>query len=141
MNTIWRISALCALLGLVLTVIPPKLIASDGDGFTGTFEGSGRACYGKLIIKPKTISWKTPFSSCKNAPYEILEQTSQGYERRMVYALKRPDKGCRWGIVVLQHRDSAKPDLDWEAMGYISLADYQSSNEINSMSCYLYKTK
>jgi hypothetical protein len=131
---------LCMVAALLIAGLSPlQLVAGDDNVLTGTFEGSGRACYGKLIIKPETISWTTPFSSCKNVPYEILDQTSRGSERRIVYSLKERDKGCLWSIVVLRHRDSPNADLDWDLTSYLTMADYESTNAANSMSCYLYK--
>jgi hypothetical protein len=131
---------LCAVAApLVAVLFPSQLIAADNDVLTGTFEGSGRACYGKLAIRSEAVSWTTPFSSCRNMPYEILEQTSRGSERRIVYSLQERDKSCLWGIIVLRHRDSSKADLGWDVTAYVTLADYESTNEANSMSCYLYK--
>jgi hypothetical protein len=133
---------LLSVAALTIAVCFPVNLIADGDGvLTGTFEGSGRACYGKLVVKPKTISWNTPFSSCKNAPYEILEQTTQGTERRVIYLLKKRNKGCLFSVISLHHRDSPKRDLDWEATGYLSLDDFKADNVANAMSCYLYKTR
>ena len=138
----FMLRTLLSVAALTIAVCLPVNLIADGDGaFTGTFEGSGRACYGKLVIRPKTISWNTTFSSCKDTPYEILEQSGQGPERRIVYLLKKRNKGCLFAVISLHHRDSPDRDLDWEATGYVSLDDFKADNVANSTSCYLYKTK
>jgi hypothetical protein len=141
-GVLFMLYKLCTVAALVLAALSPLGLIAGGDGaFTGTFEGSGRACYGNLVIKPKTISWKTPFSSCGDVPYEIIEQKSQGSEQRIIYLLKKRNKECLFSVISLHHGDSPRPDLDWEATGYLSLDDFKADSIANSTSCPLVQIK
>jgi hypothetical protein len=128
---------LLSVAALAIAVCFPVNLIADSDGvFSGTFEGSGRACYGKLVIKSKTISWNTPFSSCKNLSYDVIQKDTQGSEQRKVYLLKKRNKGCLFSVISLHHRESSEGDP-----GYLSLEDFKADNKANSTSCYLYKIK
>jgi hypothetical protein len=135
------IGKICRKVPDAVVCFPVNLIAGGNEDFSGTFEGSGRACYGKLVTKPKTISWNTPFSSCKDLPYDVIQNDTKGSERRNVYLLKKRNKGCLFGVISLRHRESAERDLNWEATGYLSLEDSKADNAANSTSCYLYQIK
>ncbi len=112
--------------------------------FTGAFSGTGRACYGKLYVRTKTISWLTTFSQCQQVPYGVLEQHESGNERRFAFELKKPNKGCRFGVIYLYHRDTPNRDIDWQVIGYKSLDDYRADQAqgfkgeaLTALSCYL----
>jgi len=97
--------------------------------FTGTFEGTGRACYGGLYVRTKTISWSTPFSACKRVPYEVLERSEKGNERRFTFRLKSSSKACRYGVLYLYHGASANADIDWHVIGYATFEDYKADQQ------------
>lgn len=113
--------------------------------FTGRFLGSGRACYGTLDIREKTISWLTTFSQCKSMSYQLIERYARKAGSRMTFRL-RPGAGaggCRYSILSLTHSGSAA-DSGWEVTGYGSEQSYTNDKaggyEIQSadqMPCYL----
>ncbi len=97
--------------------------------FTGSFEGAGRACYGALKVRSKTISWTTPFSSCKNVTYEVIERSEKGKARRFTFRLKPASKACRFGVVYLYHDDSANAGIDWHVIGYRTMDEYKADQQ------------
>jgi hypothetical protein len=110
---------------------------------TGRFVGNGRACYGTLDVRTKTISWLTTFSKCKSTPYELIERNEQGGELRMTYRIKPNADGCRYAILSLTHTGVAK-DIGWDVTGYGSEQSYQAdkangyqAKAEGMMSCYL----
>lgn len=109
--------------------------------FTGTFEGSGRACYGKLAIGEKTLSWKTSWSACRMLPYDVLESRDLKNEKHFTYLLKKRNKECLFSVVSLDHGDSSNPGIDWHATGYLTLDDFKAASVENSTSCYLVRLK
>ena len=112
--------------------------------FTGAFSGTGRACYGALYVRTKTIAWLTPFSQCQRVPYEIIEQRQNGNERHFAFRLQRRSKNCRYGVIYLYHRDNPDQTIDWQVIGYESLDDYRADQKrgfkgdaLTSLTCYL----
>lgn len=118
-------------------------MAAEPRPFTGRFEGTGRACYGTLAIKAKTIAWKTIFSQCKTTPFELIEQNRQDGQIRLTYRLKTIAPSCRFSILTLTHAGPS-PQSGWEATGYGSRQSYESdksrgyqANTEDMMSCPL----
>jgi hypothetical protein len=110
---------------------------------TGRFQGSGRACYGTLDVRTKTISWLTTFSQCNSTPYELIERNEQGEELRMTYRLKPGTDTCRYAILSLTHAGVAE-NTGWDVTGYGSEQSYQTDKASgykakaeDMMSCYL----
>jgi hypothetical protein len=91
--------------------------ACGNQSLHGRFQGTGRACYGTLAVRAKTITWTTPFSQCKSMPYELVEQHKQGKKVSMTYRLKTHPGICRYTILALTHHGSAD-DTGWEVTGY-----------------------
>lgn len=112
--------------------------------FTGAFSGTGRACYGRLFVRTKTIAWLTPFSQCPRVRYRIVDDQRSGNVRSLTFALARRPKGCRYGVIHLRHRDEPDPAIGWEAFGYATLDDYRRDRASGftaalptSIACYL----
>lgn len=112
--------------------------------FTGSFSGTGRACYGQLLVRTETISWLTPFSRCRRVPYRIVDDEQHGHARDLTFALARRPEGCRYGVIHLRHRDEPDPAIGWEAFGYATLDDYRQDRargftaaSETSIACYL----
>jgi hypothetical protein len=64
--------------------------------FTDSFQGQGRACWGNLFIRTKTIEWDTDFSVCQSA-YTIVKQTFQDKPQNydyILYKLKHVSRTC-----------------------------------------------
>jgi hypothetical protein len=133
----WRWVALCAACSIVHD--------AGAAPFTGAFSGTGRACYGKLFVREKTISWLTTFSQCQKLAYEIVDQHTEGHARRFTFHLKARPKACRYSVIFLRHRaDEADLRLGWDVIGYDSLEDYRADEKQGfkgdlptSMTCYL----
>ena len=145
-----RVRAVIALVAMVTIGAPALGAATARAGgvprFTGAFRGTGRACYGRLDVRVKTISWLTTFSQCKSVPYRLIERHQNGNARQLAFELARRDKGCRYGVIALRHRDDPDPSIGWEAIGYASLADYRADQArgfeadlATALSCYLVK--
>lgn len=92
---------------------------------TGTFYGNGRACYGALYLRTKTVEWHSTYSACKRTTYRILEQNLASEHPNVVLLLDQPSKHCRLQVIELRHYESNS----WEATGYHSRADYQKGKE------------
>jgi hypothetical protein len=117
---------------------------ADTPAFTGRFIGTGRACYGTLAVRAKTISWLTSFSQCQSVPYELLERADHGGQQRLSYRLKTGDARCRYSHLSITHDGAAGQDTAWQVTGYASEASYKAdkasgytAKEENMMSCYL----
>ncbi len=103
---------------LLASVFIVSVASAVDSPFTGAFIGTGRACYGGLHIRPRTISWLTPFSQCQ--------------------------KSCRFDVLYLDHPDIPNLDIDWGIIGYLSLESYETDKRNgykaplpNSLSCSL----
>jgi hypothetical protein len=129
---------------LIGTCILPVAVASaEIQPLTGRFLGSGRACYGTLAVRSKTISWLTTFSQCKAVPYELIERNEQAGALRVTYRLKQSNASCRYTILSLTHM-GPEGDSGWDVTGYGSEQSYRAdkssgykSKADDMMSCYL----
>ncbi|MGZ5201056.1 MAG: hypothetical protein ACXWC4_14905 [Telluria sp.] len=124
-------------------LIVPSLVFADARAITGRFVGTGRSCSGTLNLSEKTISWLTPFSQCKPAPYQVIEQTNDGDRLRLTVQMNAKASSCLYSIVSLSHHGSA-PDTGWEVTGYGKKESYEAdkasgyqSRAQDMMSCYL----
>lgn len=75
--------------------------AAAGDApFTGVFMGGGRACYGGLFVRARTVEWNTPFNRCKRARYALLESKLTPGHERVAMRLKNPS--CAFQVIALE---------------------------------------
>ena len=131
-----RVLTLCMALGLA---------AQAGEApFTGRFIGTGRACYGMLAVRTKTISWLTSFSQCQALPYELVEQTDSGGHLRITWRFTRSIPACRYRLISLTHDGGHDQDIGWNITGYGSEQSYladrstgYTANPPDALSCYL----
>ncbi|WP_175701972.1 hypothetical protein [Burkholderia ambifaria] len=120
-------------------------LASD-QVFTGTFEGTGRACSGALHVRAKTIVWDSAYSVCKATHYEILEKTLDRDRERVVFHLKQRGNRCRYSVIEVEHASG----YSWNVSGYQSLEAFQKRDlpewgnsplpERQVLSCLMTKT-
>ncbi|MFI8615223.1 hypothetical protein ACIGHN_06920 [Acidovorax sp. NPDC077693] len=101
-------------------------IFSDSTGasekaFTGDFEGTGRACSGELRVRTKTLEWRSSFSTCLPAHYEVLERSAHGSMERIVFRLKKRSSQCRYPVI----EAARTSDYGWNVTGYQSLEGFQ----------------
>lgn len=119
------VRVICIALGLV-----GAMMAQAADQpFTGTFRGQGRACFGGLFVRAKSIEWNATFSRCGPSAYEILDSELTGERPRLVYLLLKPGKHCRTPVIELaQYQDSM-----WSVNGYGSIAAYTRQHDSSSV--------
>lgn len=108
---------------MALALLQAPAIAADKP-FTGSFQGQGRGCWGKLYVKTRTIEWNTPYSVCAKTTYAIIGKDLDSASPRIAFALDRRSKSCRYTVVELSF-DPAYPDY-WHARGFVSRTDYDS---------------
>ncbi len=121
------------------------LTAQAGEApFTGRFLGTGRACYGMLAVRTKTISWLTSFSQCQALPYELVERTDSGGRLRITWRFTRSIPACRYRLISLTHDGGSDQDIGWNVIGYGSEQSYltdrsggYTANTPDALSCYL----
>ncbi|GAB2879156.1 hypothetical protein GCM10027277_55510 [Pseudoduganella ginsengisoli] len=130
-------------LAVTLACLAPVGQAQAGK-LAGTFAGTGRACFGKLVVHAKTISWLTTFSRCESLPYELIEQTTDADIDRYSFKFTRHSPQCRYRYITVTHRGASGADIGWGVIGYGSeqshLADKANgytANAPNAMACYL----
>lgn len=95
-------------------------VAADAP-FTGVFNGTGRACFGALYVRTRTIEWITTYSICKPSRYEVLEKDLTGDHKRIAFRIKTRSRHCLYEVFELQ-QDSR---YGWSAGGYQSLEAFQ----------------
>ncbi|MGE8690806.1 MAG: hypothetical protein ACN6PJ_26930 [Achromobacter sp.] len=107
---------------LLATIIGslPGLAFADASVLTGDFQGTGRACSGKLSIRADTIEWKSSYSLCAPGEYEIYERSLQDGRERFVFVLKAPGERCRYPIIEAEHHGGDS----WEVSGYQSMEGF-----------------
>jgi len=131
-----RVLALC---------MATALTAQAGEApFTGHFLGTGRACYGMLAVRTKTISWLTSFSQCQKLPYELVERTDRNGHLRITWRFTRSSPACRYRLISLEHNGGPDHDTGWNVTGYGSEQSYVSDKAADytadtpdALSCYL----
>jgi hypothetical protein len=128
---------------VMLACLAPIVQAQAGK-LSGTFTGTGRACFGKLTVHAKTISWSTTFSRCESLPYELIEQTTDADIDRYSFKFTRHSQQCRYRYLTVTHRRASEADIGWDVIGYGSEQSYLSdkangytANSSDTMSCYL----
>jgi hypothetical protein len=99
----------------------PVFSNAAGAPFTGVFHGEGRACFGALFVRSKTIEWTSSFSQCGPARYEILDQDLADKHPRIAYRLMGRSKQCRNAVISLAHYEGEV----WDVKGYPSVEAYQ----------------
>lgn len=96
-------------------------IAADKP-LTGVFQGEGRACYGKLYVRAKTIEWTSSFSKCGPSRYEPFDQDMTGEHPHIAFKIDKAQKQCRHAVIALFHYEGKV----WDVKGYPSLEAYQN---------------
>jgi hypothetical protein len=107
---------------------------ASASTFTGVFSGQGKACWGPLYIRTKTIQWITDFSVCYS-PYTIEKKTfvdkPQNYDY-ILYRLNQPSKACSWRYIALyyyKYADSPYMHYDWSVAGFPNFEDFVEFNK------------
>lgn len=93
--------------------------AAGNAPFTGVFMGGGRACYGGLFVRTKTVEWNTPFNRCKRTRYDLLERMLAPGHERITMKLKNPS--CAFQVIALEQTQ----EWGWTAYGYQTVEAYE----------------
>lgn len=108
----------------------------------GVFEGTGRACSGRLTITPKTLAWKTPFSPCSASAYSLVENRRTTNAQQWAYAVKTPSKRCFYKVVMLEQvAQKTKSEFEWNVSGFPSIEAYRADSNTDRLNCYLIRVK
>ena len=116
----------------VLTVMAAGPARSELPS-AATFEGSGRACYGRLVLTPRTIAWTTPERRCPASAYAVVQPG--------VFRLKQSGRACRTPVIALRQHGPAGADGGWEALGYPSVQAFRANDDSSVLSCGLVRLK
>lgn len=115
---------------LKLTILTASLMVTSittkatEDIFTGSFEGTGRACSGKLQVQKNKIKWNSTYSKCKTTQYSVLETDLNNEKKRIAFHLKTPNAKCLYPIIEIKHSSG----YNWHVNGYQSLEGFQNKN-------------
>ncbi|MET3446271.1 hypothetical protein [Ralstonia sp. 1138] len=99
--------------------------AMAADALTGTFRGDGRACYGALFVRPKTIEWNASFFKCGPARYKVIEQDLSGEHPHAAFKIEDRHKRC--GLAVIEV--SRYSEFSWSVKGYPTMEAYQKRED------------
>lgn len=104
----------------------------------GVFQGTGRACTGRLTITPRTLAWKNTFTPCPATAYSLVETRRTDIAQHWIYALQTPPKRCFYKVVKLEKRADASA---WNVAGFSSLDAYKASSDIDRLDCYMVRVR
>ena len=111
---------------------------------TGSWQGGGRACAGKLDISQRALSWRTPFSRCVGLPFKVNEMGDKGGIHRTLFTFERAAPGCPFASVELLRKTGQAGqagDERWEVIGYRSEAQAQAGRLDDALACSLVRIK
>jgi hypothetical protein len=126
---------ICALLITTFQAIA----SSPADSiFLGIYDGTGRTCYGLAKLTPKYFSWKSPFQSVKDSPYEVIEQRQDKKQKKLTIRLT--NKLHRWNFpIICFEQDIDNPEQAWAIYGFVTLEDYKKQNIGDAFGCSMVK--
>lgn len=127
---------------LALLLITAASQAATPSDAIGTYQGGGRACYGTLTIRKSSISWRTPFSTCNNAPIVSTKTEDKNGARNYNFQLKKAlSRSCHYTDIVLIEHTVDATNKTWEAIGYPTYTDQEAGRRENALSCPLIRLK
>ena len=110
---------------LAIAVLVLPYISMAGDSvFTGSFRGEGRACFGGLFVRTKTIEWNSSFSKCGPSAYVVLDQGLNEAQPKIAYRLIRRQKQCRSEVIELVYYEGQA----WSVNGYPTVEAYRNKD-------------
>lgn len=116
----------------------PASPAAQPAAQLGVFEGTGRACSGRLTITPRTLTWKNTFLPCPATAYRVVETVRTDIGRQWIYELKNPPKRCFYRVVKLEKRDTAAA---WNIAGFSSIDAYKADSDVDRLNCYMFRVR
>ena len=120
---------------LALALLAPATQADSQAMPTGTYLGGGRACFGKLKISARSLSWRTPFSHCSSVPYEFSNLGEKNGAAAYLFQLHAKQHECPYTSIVLLQRVAVAREATWEAIGYPSVEDQQTGRMDQALAC------
>lgn len=92
--------------------------------FVGVYKGEGRACFGGLYLRERTLEWHASFFRCGPVRYRRIAQ-EDGAKPRLAVALEGGDKACGLEVVELKYYS----EWSWTVNGYPSREAYDRREE------------
>jgi len=89
------------------------------DPFIGVYHGQGRACFGGLFLRERTLEWNASFFRCAPTRYRRIAQ-QDGARPRVALELSGKAKACRFKVVEIAYYS----EWSWTVNGYPSLEAY-----------------
>jgi len=129
-------------LNFVLTALVgagSSLQAQSAPEYRGDYEGTGRACAGKLRVGAARLEWSTPFSHCGPSAYRAVDRSSAANGLEVEFQLLEPGKACRYPFLVLTHAAGAQPEIGWNVSGYPNASALNARKQAEALNCYLVK--
>lgn len=118
---------------------------ADGTSVpTGSWQGGGRACAGKLDISRRALSWRAPFSRCVGLHFRFNDMGDKGGIHRTRFTFERAVPGCPFAVVELLRKSGQAGqagDERWEVIGYRSEAQAQAGRLDDALACSLVRIK
>lgn len=106
---------------VLVLVLFANVATATAAPFTGAFRGEGRACFGGLFVKTKTIEWNASFFKCGPVRYAVVEQALENEHPRIVFQINDPQKTCGIAVLSLEHHNA----FFWTADGYPSVEAFE----------------
>jgi hypothetical protein len=132
-----------AVIALLLASAPEA--GAEGTSVpTGSWQGGGRACAGKLDITQRILSWRTPFSRCVGLTFKFSDLGNKGGIGRALFTFEHAAPGCKFASVELLLRAGQAAqagDVRWEVIGYRSEAERQSGQLDDALACPLVRIR
>lgn len=134
-----RITKYLLTLSLLGSLAAHSMAAPPSDSsFLGTYDGTGRACYGTVRLTAKVFSWESPFQSVRNAPYDVIEEKSDNNSKKIAIKLKKYSRKWQLPIIYLEH-NIEEHELAWSIVGFTSIDDFRKMDTSNTLMCPLVK--
>lgn len=114
---------------------PTRALPSE----VGTYNGTGRACFGTLKISADRIVWNTPFSQCSSSGFSVLSRYADHRGTGAAFVLTNPGPKCRSRVLLLTHDNKSDSHIGWNVTGFESVDTYAPEKPETGLSCYLVK--
>jgi hypothetical protein len=113
--------------------------SSVPDDVLGIYEGGGRACYGKLVVRRHNLSRHTPFAACMVMPFAYSEGHIDADQNWFVMSIKPRSSKCPFRQLVLERKVLASGNVRWAVIGFESVADEEASRVDKALNCSLFR--
>lgn len=99
-------------------------VSAAQNPFIGVYKGEGRACFGGLYVRERTLEWHASFFRCGPVRYRRIAQ-EEGTRPRLAVELEGDGKACGLKVVELKYYS----EWSWTVNGYPSREAYERREE------------